>query len=76
MSNKDYAAVVFWALDFLRAAHEHSKFRGWLIRLALGRYAFREMMGMHETLAKMGYDPDWEYGIEGCEYHQERVKWE
>ena len=76
MSNKDYAAVVFWALDFLRAARERGRFRRWLLKVILGRYAFREMMGMRQALADMGYDPDWEYGIEGCEYHQERIEWE
>lgn len=71
-----YVDCAFWGLDMLRKIVEFSRFRKWIIRILLGRYAYREMIGLRDSLVNkhgLFVEPGW-YGIEGCEYHKDKVK--
>jgi hypothetical protein len=66
-------AIAAWATDFLRAARE----RPWWARLALprvlGRYAYRELIGLQDELVRGGHDPYFGYGAEECTYQNDKV---
>ena len=70
-----YVVYQAWSLDMLRKLYEHSKFRKWIIRLILGKYAFRELMGLRDQLIKDGYDLSFGYGLEDCDYNKNKVNW-
>ena len=64
-----------WVIDFFRVLEEFSKFRLWILRLALGRYGYRELVGMFEDLKKRGnWTPEIGYGLENVDYNKEKVK--
>ncbi len=65
--------VTVWALDFVRATRERPLWARLLFRLALGRYAYREFIGMQEWLARKGYSPECDYGIESTEYNKDKL---
>jgi hypothetical protein len=65
-----------WAVDFVRCVEEMPKWRRWLIRLALGKYAAREYVGLREHLDEQQEDQSqYGYGLEGCDYHTEKWEW-
>ncbi len=72
--NKDLVNEVYavhaWAEDFVRAFMERPRLFRWLVKLLVGRYAWREMMGICDTLGwamtHIGY------GLESQEYHKEK----
>ena len=68
-----YMGAVVWGMDMLRAIHKHRKFRKWLIKLAIGRHAFREMVGLDDVINEYGYDTHSDYGLEDMDYHREKV---
>lgn len=69
----DFATPFAWGLDFLRAYHERPRLLRWIARMCMGRYAYRELVGMHAAFQKEGYDPDFPYGLEHMDYHREDV---
>lgn len=54
-NTEGYSIVVAWAQDFVLAASEQSKLLRILLRFCLGRYAFREFLGMIKALQGIGY---------------------
>ena len=64
-----------WGLDFARKIFEMSWFRRKLFQLVVGRYGFREFMGMCQALEKAYHDMHAGYGIEGTEYNKEKITW-
>lgn len=62
-----------WTLDFLRAVHNRPRFTHWLLRLAVGRYAWRELCGMSHAIRQQGFPPENDYDLQGAGYHQEQV---
>ena len=62
-----------WGLDMLRKINEFGRFRKWLLRVILGRYAYRELIGLRDSIEKEGYHTKWEYGIERCDYHKDKI---
>lgn len=75
-----YSGVVAWAQDFVKAASERSGLLRILLRFCLGRYAFREFLGMVEALQKIDYinsdlrDVNYpRYDCENQEYHSDPV---
>ena len=50
------------------------KFRRFILRLVLGKYAWRELLGLKEAVDKE-WDVSIDYGIERCEYHKDKVSW-
>jgi hypothetical protein len=71
----DSGIAMAWGLDLVRAINEHNKFRRFLIRLALGKYAWRELVGLKTCLKDARLYPEFKYGLEGCKYHNEKVAW-
>ena len=65
-----------WGLDALRALQERPRPFQWAIRLLMGRYAWRELIGLRDALIKIGYDFDCDYGIEGANYHKDKTPWD
>jgi hypothetical protein len=65
---KNYA----WSVDLTRKLFEMNKLRKWLFRIIIGRYAWREFCGMVEMFGEDS--PLFGYGLEGCNYHKEKVK--
>ena len=63
----------YWALDFVRAMRERSRLMRWLFRLAAGKYAYREFVGLVLCLDNSGFAPEWGYGLENCEYHNKKL---
>ena len=72
----DFGGSLFgWVQDFFRVLEEFSKFRLWILRLVLGRYGYRELIGMFDDLKKHGdWTPEIGYGLEGTDYNKEKVK--
>lgn len=76
MKQNDYDWILFaWSLDFIRAVESMPKWRRFLLRIALGRYAAREYVGIREHLVKGGNYIDNGYDLEGSTYHAEKWKW-
>ena len=64
-----------WAIDLVRCIESMPKWKRLLIRIALGRYAAREYVGLRERIEKNGDRVSDGYDIEGAKYHQEKWKW-
>lgn len=67
-----YATVSTWALDFWRAFRERPHLYQRITQLCMGRYAWRELIGMREALEEAGCDPSLPYELEDMEYHHGR----
>ena len=66
----EYAGVSAWAVDFLRAFKERPRIFRPILRILVGKYAWRELCGMAESLRETGMMPEFGYDLEGCEYHK------
>jgi hypothetical protein len=68
-----YISTVAWAQDFVYALEERPKIFKLLFKLAIGRFAWREFVGMVEMLMKSGgYTPNCiGYFCEDNDYHKE-----
>lgn len=74
--SKIYVTILTaWALDFVRCIEEMPKWRKWIIRFVIGRYAAREYVGVREHLEKSGHDTQGGYGINNADYHNEKWSW-
>jgi len=67
--------VTAWANDMCRALNERNRFWKWLFRLSLGKYAYREYIGMIHMLNRAEYHPEFEYALEHAAYHN-NLEWE
>jgi hypothetical protein len=43
----------------------------------LGKYAYREFIGMQDAMMRESFNPYMDYGIQGVEYHADKLplKW-
>ena len=48
------------------------KIMRWIARLAMGKYAYRELYGIKETVLKHGYRI-WDYSLQTQEYHKDKI---
>jgi hypothetical protein len=62
-----------WALDFCRAMSERPLWAKLLFRLALGKYAYREFIGLQNAFLGTGDNPFWEGVGHGCDYFKDSV---
>ena len=62
-----------WALDFARAARERPRWARALFRIAVGKYAYREFIGLQDELARQSYSPYYGYDLERMDYHDDEV---
>ncbi len=74
MKHHDVFSVVAWGGDFVYALEERPWICKLLFKLAIGRFAWREFVGMVEELIKFGsFIPrNIGYSYRGMEYHKER----
>ncbi len=70
-----YGAVTGWAEDFIYAVEERPWLFKLLFRLAVGKFAWREFMGMVETLIMEGgfYPKYVGYNCNDQEYHKDDI---
>ena len=69
----DPRCTMAWALDFARAVRERPRWARILFRIVVGRYAYREFIGLQDALIAEGYSPYFGYSLERQDYHKERV---
>ena len=69
----DYGRITMWALDFTRAACERPWWAMALFRIALGRYAYREFIGLMDALERDSLCPYLGYELEGSNWHNDPV---
>ena len=68
------ASLAAWSQDFFRKLEEFNWLRHLLIRLVLGRHAYRELCGMIGALRETkDWIPSVGYGLEDMEYHKEKL---
>ena len=65
--------AMVWALDFARAVRERRWWARILFRGVIGRYAYREFIGLQDELLRQGYSPYLDYGLERMNYHDDEV---
>lgn len=63
-----------WAQDFWNMFLDRPKFLRWIAKLAMGKYAYRELYGLKEALLKRGtlIGADWALP-ETMEYYKDKV---
>jgi hypothetical protein len=68
-----YISVLAWTQDFWRAFLIRPIIFRWLARIAMGKYAYRELYGAKEAIEKCGFTIWDSYGLEFQEYHKDKV---
>lgn len=63
--------VACWAVDFVSALKERPLIMRLLFRLATGKYAYREFLGLVKELSDTGYYPGLDYNLKNMDYHNE-----
>lgn len=69
----DWARAYTWGLDFSRALVSRPWWARMLFRIACGRYAYREFVGMQDCFYRDGFGPRDAYELQHMEYHGDRV---
>ncbi len=70
-------AIYAWSVDFVRAMTERPLWAKLLFRFIVGKYAYREFVGLIDCLEAGGDMPFFGYGIESCDYHRDvlPIRW-
>lgn len=68
-----WGAIAGWAVDFIRALRERPLWARVLFRLSLGKYAYREFIGLMDDLERDGHSPYFCYGLERMGYHRDEI---
>jgi len=66
-----WGAIAMWAIDFIRAYSERPRIFRWIMRRLMGKYAYRELLGLRDSLEADGHSTDFWYGLENMDYHKE-----
>jgi hypothetical protein len=61
-----------WAQDFVKALAERPKIVRLLLRFVFGKKAYREFVGLADTMIAAGYY--FSYDLDKMEYHNEKVR--
>jgi hypothetical protein len=67
-----HADLVGWAQDFWAAFLERPKILRWITRIAMGKYAYRELYGTKESIIKHGWGI-WDYSCQNQDYHKDKI---
>ncbi len=62
-----------WSLDMVRAMNNRPWLMRQLFRIAVGRYAYREFIGIVKELKAQGCSPDFDYNLEDINYHKDPI---
>lgn len=65
--------IVGWSQDFCKALNERPLLFKLLFRFIIGKYAYREFIGLQYCLYKAGFSPYYDYDLRHLEYHQNKV---
>ena len=65
--------ITAWAIDFARAMRERPWWVRILFRFVVGRYAYREFIGLQDALTMDETSPYFSYGLEDMDYHSDHV---
>lgn len=68
-----FVVTAWWALDFSRAIYNMNWLRRILFRIIIGKYAYREFVGIMQTLHSGKYDPRYPYELEDTDYNKEEL---
>ena len=68
----DFPRISAWAIDFMRACYERNVFMRLLFRIALGKYAYREFIGLRDAIAKE-VPLDSGYELQQMDYHSDKT---
>jgi hypothetical protein len=72
-----YADVYAWGEDFWLAFMERPKILRWIAKLAMGRYAFRELYGIREAVNKRidleSFFFNLGYCLKDMDYHKDKT---
>ena len=71
---ESHTAVCAWAEDFFRAMRGRPRIYLVLIKLFMGRYAYRELIGMRDQLTKEHFLTDNLYYCQNQKYHDDKVR--
>lgn len=74
MDTTHYGHVYMCALDFCRALRERGKLLNWLFKIIIGRYAYKEYVIMRTVINHDGYNTNFEYDCESCDYQNKSIK--
>ena len=70
----NYICCAAWGVDFIRAMIERPLWAKILFRLSMGKYAYREFIGLMDALEVEGMVPYLAgYGLENQEYHKDKL---
>ena len=61
-----------WAEDFVKALAVRPKIVRFLLRFVFGKYAYREFIGLTDTMIAAGYY--FNYELDDMDYHKEKVR--
>jgi hypothetical protein len=64
--------VYGWTQDFVKALAERPKFIRLILRFVFGKYAYREFIGIVDTLIAAG--DYFNYELDNMDYHKEKVR--
>jgi hypothetical protein len=66
-------AVTAWALDLVRALNTRPIIARLIMRFAMGKYAYRELIGLIDALDNAGFSQRYDNELENLDYHEERM---
>jgi hypothetical protein len=69
----DYIIISAWASDFVRAMQNKPRIIKLIFRIIMGRYAYREFIGLMDDMTRAGLFPYFDYSLENCKYHKDPV---
>jgi len=64
--------LVGWTQDFWGAFLDRPKILRWIARIAMGKYAYRELYGTKESIIKRGWGI-WSYSLQEMDYHKDKI---
>lgn len=68
-----WGAMGGWAVDFIRAAGDRPLWARLLMRMAMGKWAYREFIGLMDELDRGGFIPYMSYELKSQRYHKDEV---
>ena len=69
----NFATTYYWAMDFCRALRERPLWARLLFRFVVGRYAYREFIGMQDALIEERDSPFAGYWCETAAYQADKT---
>ena len=74
-AHDEYGAIISWAEDFYYALEERPKIFRWLFKIIIGKYAWREFLGLIECMLIGGHIMLYYagYGLEEQDYHKDKI---